>query len=442
MNMEPPGELRSSGILSETMILESRIASALDADGVVTFGSDGNDDGDGDCEMERLLTSQEATTIASPGKSDSSTIRDRRKMGNSNANGKTTVAGDVGGNERRKKGRSNGGGTKRQRRPSQQMCFILSCVTILAFGYFAFFVARPTSAKNRTTPARVRTRGRKKITTTSTTAVVLSTEWEPSHPSTANIDAVIRSVRNNLIGLDKTSPILLALEYEEHVDNFENKYSNLWPNFSIQVIGSTKVLESLRRDFPTVEYVYQLHDDLAFAEPIDHLGLIRTMEEPPREGVSAVDYVLFRYFHSEEFWQVQKRCSRHGETYKIPVRKSKNTKAIDSKIANSSDSAVKHGISFLCESCLYFQKINHLAKLDWYSKLVVEASSRIGSGGDNIDDNINVKSAPPPTEEHLQSEVHRICKRREHEGESTGLYLYYDSRLFDKHVVQHLESPN
>jgi len=198
---------------------------------------------------------------------------------------------------------------------------------ILAFGCFAFFVGRPTSAKNRTKPARVRTRGREKITTTSNTAVILSTEWEPSHPSTANIDAVIRSVRNNLIGLDKTSPILLALEHEEYVDDFDKSYSHLWPNFAIQVVGSTTVLENVRRYFPTVEDVYQLHDDLAFAEPIDHLGLIRTMEEPPREGVSAVDYVLFRYYHSEEFWQVQKRCSRHGETYKVPVRKSKNTKA-------------------------------------------------------------------------------------------------------------------
>jgi len=309
---------------------------------------------------------------------------------------------------------------------------------ILAFGCFAFFVGRPTSAKNRTKPARVRTRGREKITTTSNTAVILSTEWEPSHPSTANIDAVIRSVRNNLIGLDKTSPILLALEHEEYVDDFDKSYSHLWPNFAIQVVGSTTVLESVRRYFPTVEYVYQLHDDLAFAEPIDHLGLIRTMEEPPREGVSAVDYVLFRYYHSEEFWQVQKRCSRHGETYKVPVRKSKNTKAIDAKIANSFDSAAKHGISFLCEACLYFQKMNHLAKLDWYSKLVVEASSRIGSGGNNINHD---NSAPPPTEEHLQSEVHRICERREHEGESTGLYLYYDGRLFDKFVVEHLEPP-
>jgi hypothetical protein len=98
-------------------------------------------------------------------------------------------------------------------------------------------------------------------------------------------------------------------------------------------IGET--LEIIRLDHPSVKYLYRVRDDLAFDEPIDHTGLVRTMEKSPslkqkdyvvggsQQHQRIVDYILFKYHNAEKYFLVHRQCK--DKRRKVLVRKSKNT---------------------------------------------------------------------------------------------------------------------
>jgi hypothetical protein len=172
------------------------------------------------------------------------------------------------------------------------------------------------------------------------TALILSSSWIPTHPSTALVDAVIASV-DKLIGMHPMAPIFVVVDHmklpgtpgatryhkedyepphlptqeemdklvmkhaslDEYVQNLYLKYLNnprvhIVPSVDHWHIGGTvlKAMNLIERHYPKVEYLYYLQHDFAFVRNVNHLAMVDLMKEH-----SNVNYIRFRYKAKENF---------------------------------------------------------------------------------------------------------------------------------------------
>lgn len=148
---------------------------------------------------------------------------------------------------------------------------------------------------------------------TEDTAVIITSSWIPSHPSTYMVDMVVNSTIDRLIGLSPTAPIFITVDHfrargadapdvQEKIEKLEGYTSNLFSTYltnpRIHVIpgakrlhigGSVmKALNLIGVHFPSVRYVYYLQHDFYFTRDVDHKALVNTMDEHDE-----INYVRF-----------------------------------------------------------------------------------------------------------------------------------------------------
>lgn len=133
------------------------------------------------------------------------------------------------------------------------------------------------------------------------TAIIITTNWMPSVPSTAQLDKVINSL-NFLNGLPEDAPMIIAVDgaYEggarykstrnvdmrNYIQAIKAKYNNSNNKQNIKVITSSKkimLVRNMKRALRRVhtKYVLVLQHDLPFINQVNHTGLIDAMEKHP-----------------------------------------------------------------------------------------------------------------------------------------------------------------
>eukprot|EP00531_Pseudo-nitzschia_arenysensis_P015297 CAMPEP_0116128894 /NCGR_PEP_ID=MMETSP0329-20121206/7631_1 /TAXON_ID=697910 /ORGANISM="Pseudo-nitzschia arenysensis, Strain B593" /LENGTH=365 /DNA_ID=CAMNT_0003623119 /DNA_START=33 /DNA_END=1131 /DNA_ORIENTATION=+ len=249
----------------------------------------------------------------------------------------------------------------------------------------------------------------------SNTAIVIVSSWKPSNPRTERIENTIQSIVQNAIGLPKTSPVFVVLD---HVDDFQTRNPNFMKsNPKIHIVGPFEVLDVIRHDYPSIQYLYQTHEDYLVSAPLDHPGLIRTMSNPPKKEL--LEMTLF-YFGDHAY--TSRKCIRDRLHRWSPIRLSSETETVHAQIErNGLGAPSATSKAFLCASCLYSYTTTHLVNLEWYYHMWKAAQQH---NHDNAMDTI------VSTEEALTAEVQKLCERKKQLGETSGLYLYFDDRLY------------
>ena len=280
------------------------------------------------------------------------------------------------------------------------------------------------------------------------TAVIVTSSWIPTHPSTHMIDTVIQSIRTNLVGLNKdTTPIFIMVdairwsppktktrgsddnivdsfkEYEERTRNLDKYISNLYAKYlvvnpNIHIVVSTehhhiggnvwKALQLIKDKYPSVQYLYSAQHDFEFSRRVDHTSLIHTMNQHnTKKNETTMNYVLFQYKGHE-----MRSCDRDRKIMVEGLSRNNHTTTTTTNASSSSSSSsraannstsIKNAV--LCKSCKYSDN-NHLVRFDWYYKFI----------GDLI--GFNKRSPEGPG----QYSADRRC-------EQMGLYLYYSAKF-------------
>lgn len=251
----------------------------------------------------------------------------------------------------------------------------------------------------------------------SNTAIVITSSWIPTHPSTKMIDQVINST-SNLAGLSQNTPMIITIDdlplakmddmaafdkkmeaLEDYSMNLSRKYMTR-PNFHIlpgmnhlHIGGSVmKALELIDVHYPAVEYVYYVQHDFEFTSGIDHDAFVKVME-----NFSFVNYILFP--------QRPKMSTSCGNiTISQPAR------ALN-KLNSSDDNRSEMRIMELHPTPKWSDN-NHFARFHWYKETIASI--------------ISLKRAP---EDPLHIRARQACR----ENKPMGLYLY------DEVVIGHLD---
>lgn len=204
----------------------------------------------------------------------------------------------------------------------------------------------------------------------SDTALIITTSWIPTAPSTEMIDEVVRSVDEYLIGLSSDAPLLIMVDHfpsprfpqqreklveseekheqlDEFVTSLYTKYLSysrrpvfVLPSINHWHIGGNvyKALNLITEHFPGTEYLYSLQHDFPFIRSVDHTGLVNIMKEE-----SNVNYVRFRY--------------KKVDASKCGKRILRNGKATISQSRKYSDN-------------------NHFVRLSWYKEMIISLGNR------------------------------------------------------------------
>lgn len=120
------------------------------------------------------------------------------------------------------------------------------------------------------------------------TAVIVTSSWIPSHPSTYMVDTVVNSTIKHIVGLSLNAPIFITIDHfrfsdfanlppdlEKRINALEEYQINLLYNYltdprihvipaakQLHIGGSVmKALNLIEKHFPTVRYVYYLQHD-------------------------------------------------------------------------------------------------------------------------------------------------------------------------------------
>ena len=119
------------------------------------------------------------------------------------------------------------------------------------------------------------------------TAIIITSSWIPSHPSTFLIDSVLNSTRRHLVGLASSAPIFITVDpiptsttpIEDKVEKLEQYIIKLYqkhlihphvhilPSVQHLHIGGSvmKALQLIEFHYPNVHYVYSLQHDFPFS---------------------------------------------------------------------------------------------------------------------------------------------------------------------------------
>lgn len=208
------------------------------------------------------------------------------------------------------------------------------------------------------------------------TAVIISSSWIPSLPSTEKVDVVLNST-GHLLGLSPAAPVFITVDHfrfrdfdglnpalKERIRTLEEYTVNLYDRYlldprvhvipavrHLHIGGSVlKALGLIARHYPAVRYVYYLQHDFAFFRDVDHAALVAAMDARPDE----VHYVRFP---KRNAWHYRRECGDRP-----PVWYNGTTGgAADGATATATAPArlVLHPTDEYSDN-------NHLARLDWY----------------------------------------------------------------------------
>jgi hypothetical protein len=248
------------------------------------------------------------------------------------------------------------------------------------------------------------------------TAIIITSAWMPSHPSTYMIEKVINSTKL-LTGLSPTAPIFITID-NFHLDSFNNLPSadqeerlhsleqytiNLYNMFlnkpNVHIIPSmrhlhvggsvVKALNLIERNYPTVRYLYQLQHDYYFGKEMDHTAMISAMKNDPDK----LNYILFR------------------NSYRTPIKPcgmwDQETIAVGDKQTNKPS---------LIPTSKYSDN-NHLVQFHWYKETIE-----------------SIKSLARFPENPLQVRANDACESR---SGGMGLYVYSEPGM-----IVHLDGRN
>lgn len=256
------------------------------------------------------------------------------------------------------------------------------------------------------------------------TAIIITSSWIPSHPSTYMVEMVINSTRNQIAGLSPSVPIFITIDQfhlgdlpsdvkEKRLQSLEQYTVNLYNMFlgnphvyiipsmkHLHIGGSVaKAMNLIEKHFPTVRYLYYLQHDFYFAKEVNHMALISAMDKYPDK----INYVFFR---KEGLWGRIKPC---GEESPINLNTETNATTTTTTEANAAKMIQPQASLVLLPTATYTDN-NHLVRFQWY-KATIESL-------------IYLARAP---ENPLQKRANDACAKRS--NERMGLYAYQEPRM-------------
>lgn len=237
-------------------------------------------------------------------------------------------------------------------------------------------------------------------------AVIISTAWIPIHSSAEMIEAIVKSIRENVIGLNnEETPICITVEknealgeiYSKYVKDLQEKYTEA--NIHVVEVSEKgaganiwEALQLIKEKYPGRDYLYHVQHNFKFAMPIDHMALIETMRAKATSASDKINYILFP--HKDI---LTKYCqSDEGRIALIP---------------STTDASVSTTVS-LCRFCRYTDSI-HLVEFEWYYKLI---------------DNLGYRNRSPESSMRIHAQNYDTCK-------ALGLYFHIDEKGFAASMV-------
>ena len=276
-------------------------------------------------------------------------------------------------------------------------------------------------------PANLEDNNKTKTTNEEDTAIIISSSWIPSHPSTYMIETVINSTLH-LKGLPSSTQIIITVDYPpnpkdnnitkeriERIDKLEEytvRLFNLYlSNPRVHIIPAMKnlhiagsVLKAIRLldlHYPAMKYLYYLQHDFKFIKEIDHTALVNLMDVN-----SKVNWVLFP---NRPPSHMKQGCgTEESINYNITTTMADN---IDDSNAQQGESQNDMRTMTLFPTGGYSDN-NHLTRFHWYKELIISL----------------IYYTRPP-EFPLQRRANDWCLR----NESLGLYLYHE------HAIEHID---
>ena len=252
------------------------------------------------------------------------------------------------------------------------------------------------------------------------TAIIITSSWIPSHPSTRMIDTVINSIEY-LVGLPKRTPIFITIdgfpdESFKNITHLSQKMNSLdgyttalfhrylssphmhiIPGAKHSHIGGSvfKAMTLVQAHYPSVQYIYYLQHDFSFVKEVDHMALADVMTTYP----NTVNYIRFKYEY------IFPRFEQCGNATKIIHPKSQSAGS------KGNDDLANEGTVTLVPTNTYSDN-NHFVRFEWYFRTIASIS--------------NLRRPP---EFPLQIRQSAMCKNMQ---QSMGLFLY------DPIVLRHL----
>ena len=272
------------------------------------------------------------------------------------------------------------------------------------------------------------------------TAIIITSSWIPSHPSTFLIDSVLNSTRRHLLGLAPSAPIFITVDsmptsttssshLEEKIETLEQYIINLYqkhlvhphvhilPSVQHLHIGGSvmKALQLIEIHYPHVQYVYSLQHDFPFSRDVDHIALRNVMERYSER----VNWIRFP---KRDPNTLHPGCGNEESIWYNKTFTMMNMESTILAINNTKKNGTSTTVPFHWES-MQLQLIpttsysdnNHLARLAWYKDMLASL----------------VMLTRPP-EFPLQVRANEACQK----NQSIGLYVYHEVCL------EHLDGRN
>ena len=252
------------------------------------------------------------------------------------------------------------------------------------------------------------------------TAIIISSSWIPTHPSTYMVKTVVDSIVM-ITGLHPATPIFITVDQfrlnvgnvnitqiqersrslDQYVLNLYNlylkdPYVHVLPLMThSHIAGSVaKALGIIKKQYSLTKYLYYLQHDFNFVKTVDHSMLVRAMETRDE-----INYILF-------LKSGLKRVKSCGNESTIDLDTLDHVPRNDTNINPNSTKRL------LLPTATYSDN-NHFVRFDWYKETIESL----------------ISLARPP-EDPLQKRARDGCRS----GKSMGLYAYDEGYL-----IRHLD---
>ncbi|KAL7527852.1 hypothetical protein ACHAWF_002332 [Thalassiosira exigua] len=264
-----------------------------------------------------------------------------------------------------------------------------------------------------------------KVARVEDTAIVITSSWIPSHPSTFMVETVLNST-SKLIGLSPGAPIIITVDYfrytdfkgapkylEERIDKLEeytiNLYNRYMTNPRVHVVTNAKQLhiggsvlkamDLVERHYPDVRYLYYLQHDFFFFKDTNHTALVEAMDEYSHR----INYVRFP---KRSPWDFSRSCGTAKTIqHSYNATATRNAKGADNR--TSTEAAIEPKVLKLYPTKDYSDN-NHLARFSWYKDAIGSLEM--------------LRRAP---EDPLQKRAYEGCRA----DRPIGLYLYPETNI-------------
>lgn len=242
------------------------------------------------------------------------------------------------------------------------------------------------------------------------TAIIISSSWIPTHPSTYMVKKVVDSIVM-ITELHPATPIFITVDQfrldgninitqiqersrslDQYVLNLYNlylkdPYVHVLPLMThSHIAGSVaKALDIIKKQYSLTKYLYYLQHDFSFVKTVDHSMLVRAMETRDE-----INYILFLK------GGLLKRVKSCGKESTIDLDTLDHVPRNDTNINPDSTKRL------LLPTATYSDN-NHFVRFDWYKETIE-----------------SLKMLTRPPEFPLQKRAFDGCRS----GKSMGLYAY------------------